>query len=253
VTIRWEAAGATDVGRRRRGNEDAFFVDPERGIFIVADGMGGHAAGEVASDLAVRTTHRILARAVDQQAEAVDLPEYLASAFDHTWHELKHCCEDDPSMDGMGTTLTACVLSRDGSFRIGHIGDSRAYRFRDGNAESLTIDHTWVQREVEEGRLAAEAAESHPLSHILSRVLSADLPSDPDLIAGHLQPGDLLLLCSDGLHGLVPHEEIREIATSGHPLPILLSALVDHANRYGGRDNITGVVVRILPEAGPAS
>jgi PPM family protein phosphatase len=248
VTIRWEAAGASDVGRHRRGNEDAFFLDTARGIFIVADGMGGHAAGEIASDLAVRTATRVVTVAVDQDLATVDLAAPLASAFESAWQKLKECCARDPRTRGMGTTLTACILTRDGSFRIGHIGDSRAYRFRDGQAELLTVDHTWVQGEIEGGRLTREAADSHPLSHILSRVLSPDLPPDPDLIAGSLQPGDILLLSSDGLHGLIPDDEMREIATRGEPPTRILASLIDSANRHGGRDNITGVVVRILPD-----
>jgi PPM family protein phosphatase len=251
MIIRWEAAGASDVGRRRRGNEDAFHLDPERGIFIVADGMGGHAAGEIASGVAVRTANRILADAVDRQLPQPELSDRIAGAFQEARDELERCCNDDPATHGMGTTLTACVVAHDGDVHIGHIGDSRAYLFRDDQVQLLTVDHTWVQREVDEGRLLADSAESHPLSHILTRVLSSDLPADPDIVTGRVRPGDLLLLTSDGLHGLVPYPELRQIATSGAPLPEMLSRFVDSANRHGGRDNITGVVVRFLPHDAP--
>jgi PPM family protein phosphatase len=250
TAIRWEAAGATDVGRVRRGNEDAFLVDAARGVFVVADGMGGHAAGEVASALSVETVGRLLVEAVEGRAgPEPPLPDVLGSAFQATWEAIRQCCRDDISKSGMGTTLTAAVIHPGGTCWIGHIGDSRAYRFRDGRLEQLTRDHTWVQREVDAGRLAAEAAERHPLSHILSRVLSADLPPEPDVMSLDLQPGDLLLLSSDGMHGLVSDPEIQAVAARGLPLPALLDALIDEANRRGGRDNITAVAARILPTA----
>jgi PPM family protein phosphatase len=247
MSIRWEAEGVTDVGRVRRGNEDSFLVDPERGIFLVADGMGGHAAGEVASALTVDTVGAILAQALDAARPSEELPEVLDAAFHEAWNELIRCCRDDPRKTGMGTTLTACVLRPDGTCRIGHIGDCRAYRVRDGRLELLTRDHTWVQREVDAGRLDAPAAESHPLAHILTRVLSADLPPEPDLFAPEVRPGDLLLLSSDGMHGLVPEPEILSISSRDQPLSDLLEALIRSANQHGGRDNITAVGIRILP------
>jgi PPM family protein phosphatase len=246
TAIRWEAAGATDVGRVRRGNEDAFLVDAERGVFLVADGMGGHAAGEVASALAVETVGRML---LDAPADGTGAPlsETMGAAFHAAWTEITRCCRDDPRKSGMGTTLTAAVIDPAGGGWIGHIGDSRAYRVRDGRLEQVTRDHTWVQREVDAGRVAAADAERHPLAHVLTRVLSADLPPDPDLLQVDLHPGDLLLLTSDGMHGLVSAAEIQEIVTGGAPLPALLAALIERANRMGGRDNITAVAVRILP------
>lgn len=250
MTIRWEAAGATHVGRVRKGNEDAFLLDEGRGIFVIADGMGGHAAGEVASSLAVRMMAERLAQAIDSGHPAAELPEVIEQAFHAIQEEFSRCCSDDPRKAGMGTTLIACAITRVGACRVGHLGDSRAYRLRDGRLDALTIDHTWVQREIDAGRLAATAAEAHPFSHMLSRVLSADMPSDPDLLAPDLQPDDLLLLTTDGLHGLVPDAEILRICSqdSQHlPLPALLDLLIERANTRGGRDNITAIAVRILP------
>jgi PPM family protein phosphatase len=250
MIIRWEAEGATDIGRMRRGNEDTFLVDSERGIFLVADGMGGHAAGEVASGLAAETVARALAQGVDEGRSSDNLVQVVADAFAMAWKEIDQCCRDDPRKTGMGTTLTVCLLRPDGTCIIGHIGDSRAYRLRGERFEPLTRDHTWVQREVEAGRLQASAAESHPLSHILTRVLSADLPPQPDLLSPDVQPGDFLLLCTDGLHGLVPEQELRSTATSDGPLAELLATMIQQANASGGRDNITAVGLRIFPADG---
>ena len=129
---------------------------------------------------------------------------------------------------------------------MGHLGDSRAYQVRGDQLHALTIDHTWVQREVDAGRVPAAEAEAHPFSHILTRVLSTDLPPNPDLLSPDLQPGDLLLLTTDGLHGLVPDAEILRICSQPLPLPTLLDSLIKRANERGGRDNITAVAVRIL-------
>lgn len=249
MTIRWEAAGATDVGRLRRDNEDAFLVDAPHGVFLVGDGMGGHAAGEVASALAVEVVGRELIRAVEAGATGEAMAQQLRVAFQRAWTEIVRCCRADPAKEGMGTTLTACVLSPAGVGRIAHIGDSRAYLLRGGRLSSLTHDHTWVQRELDAGRLGAAAAEVHPFAHILTRVLAADLPPEPDLLSAELQPGDLLLLTTDGLHGLVPEPEIREVAARELPLEALTAALIERANRRGGRDNITVVAVRILAAA----
>jgi PPM family protein phosphatase len=249
MSIRWEHAGGTDVGRVRRGNEDSFLVDAERGIFLVADGMGGHAAGEVASALAAQIVGEAVARAIDAGDSADALPVVIEEAFRSAWREIDRYCRDDPRKSGMGTTLTLCVLRPDGACRVGHIGDSRAYRVRDSRLEVLTRDHTWVQREVEAGRLDGAKAESHPLAHVLTRVLSAELEPEPDLLAPDVRPGDLLILSSDGMHGMVPDAEILRAAVGAESLDSLLAALLRAANDGGGRDNITAVAIRVLPAA----
>jgi PPM family protein phosphatase len=246
MTIRWEAAGASDVGRARRGNEDAFLLDPERGLFLVADGMGGHAAGEVASSIAVEVAGRMLSRAVEDAASRDELAEVMAEAFQEARREIVRAGRKDPRKEGMGTTLTAWLLRPEGWSVIGHLGDSRAYRLRDGALQLLTHDHTWVQREVEAGRMHATSAEAHPLAHILTRVLSADLPASPDVQTTRVQPGDTLLISSDGLHGMVPAAEILRIARQQIPLLPLLDELLAAANARGGRDNITVIAIRVL-------
>lgn len=247
----WEAMGISDTGRIRQGNEDAFLVDAERGLFLVADGMGGHAAGEIASRIAVETAGAALAGVLDAGQRGDELMEALRTAFEIAQERIARCCVEDPRTRGMGTTLTACVLTPDGLYRLGHVGDSRAYLLRDGRLEQLTVDHTWVQREVDAGRLAPAAVHRHPLSHILTRVLIAEVREHPDLLTVPALPGDLLLLTSDGLTGMLADADLARILRQPAPLPELAQTLVRAANARGGVDNITAVLVRILPGAPP--
>lgn len=246
MRVVWEAAGGSDVGRLRKGNEDTLRIDTDRGIFLVADGMGGHAAGEIASDIAATTAEEALAVAVDGGAASEALNESLRSAFRDAYRSIVECCRSTPQTRGMGTTLTVCVLEPSGVARVGHIGDSRLYCLRDGIFEQITHDHTWVQREVDAGRLSADAARMHPLSHIVTRVLSEDIEPDVDLFSAPVQPGDLLLLATDGLYNMIADATIAAILASGLPLPEITTQLIDAANAAGGADNVTVVLIRIL-------
>ena len=245
MKISWKAVGATNVGRRRRGNEDAYVADATRGIFLVADGMGGHAAGEIASEIVSTTVARALAEARDSGTEGDALIAVLQQAS-HTAHTaIVNCCDDEDRYSGMGTTLTACVIDDAGRCWIGHIGDSRLYRLRDGALEQITHDHTWVQREVDEGRLDMNASRSHPLSHILTRVLSEDSDPEMDVIADGVRPGDLLLLATDGLYNMIDDATIAKLLSAPDPLPKIATSLIRAANRAGGADNITVVIVQV--------
>lgn len=246
MTIRWQAFGGSDVGRVRRGNEDAFLVDPPRGIFLVADGMGGHAAGEVASAIARDVVGTALARHVDSGVDGEELERVLDESIRAAHQAITAHAAQHPASRGMGTTLTSCVVRPDGAFRIGHVGDSRAYRLGERGLEQVTRDHTWVQLEVDAGRLSASAARTHHLSHIITRALGADSADDPDILAGTLAPGDLLLLCTDGLTGKVDDGELERILAAAAPLPERVDALIRAANARGGEDNITAVLVEIL-------
>ena len=247
MSIVWEVAGGSDVGRLRKGNEDTLRIDADRGIFLVADGMGGHAAGEIASDLAAQVMEDALVAAVDAGVGAESLQETLRVGFHDAYTAIVSRCRDSPQTRGMGTTLTVCLLDSSGLARVGHIGDSRLYRLRGGILEQITHDHTWVQREVDAGRLSADAARTHPLSHIVTRVLSEDIEPEMDLLAASLAPGDLLLLATDGLYNMVSDAAIAETLARDLPLPELTNILIDAANAAGGVDNITVVLIRILP------
>lgn len=249
MSIGWEAAGGSDVGRLRKGNEDTLRLDHERGIFLVADGMGGHAAGEVASELAAETVGRAVAAAVDAGVAAETLDAALQSAFTRAHAAISECCRDSPQTRGMGTTLTACVIDRSGSVRVAHIGDSRLYRLREGVLEQITRDHTWIQREIDAGRLTPAAARSHPLSHIVTRVLSEDVDPEIDLTTLSVLPGDFLILCTDGLHNMLDDAAMVAAMASGTiPLSEAVTRLVDAANSSGGADNITVLLIRIVQD-----
>jgi serine/threonine protein phosphatase PrpC len=251
MSIAWEVAGGSDVGRLRKGNEDTLRIDADRGIFLVADGMGGHAAGEIASDLAAGVMEDALVAAVDGGVGAESLQETLRGAFHDAYAAIVSRCRDSPHTRGMGTTLTVCLLDPSGLARVGHIGDSRLYRLREGILQQITHDHTWVQREVDAGRLSADAARTHPLSHIVTRVLSEDIEPEMDLLAASLAPGDLLLLATDGLYNMVSDAAIAETLSRDLPLPELTNTLIDAANAAGGVDNVTVVLIRILPTPAP--
>lgn len=245
MSIDWEVAGLSDVGKVREGNEDSFRIDTENGIFIVADGMGGHAAGDVASRVAADSALEVLLGDATE-----DVAEALKAAFARARDAILRCCENDPSHAGMGTTLTVAVLDPAGNLQIGHIGDSRAYRFRSGELTQLTRDHTWVQREVEAGKIEPDDAHGHPLSHILTRVLTDDQPGKPDVIRTQVKAGDWLLLSTDGLHNLVRERKLARTLRAEESPATVVQALIDRANRKGGPDNITAIAVRIVDRAG---
>jgi serine/threonine protein phosphatase PrpC len=246
LTARWQAVGASDVGRVRQGNEDSFLVDEARGVFLVADGMGGHAAGEVASAMAAATVGEALAGAADAGLCDERVDGVLVASFRAAHQAIERRSAEDASTRGMGTTLTACMVCPDLTLRMGHIGDSRAYLLRGGGLRQLTRDHTWVQREVDAGRLTPRAARTHRFAHIITRALGAESPDEPDVLAGALEPGDLLLLATDGLTGMLHDAVIAEVLRLGTPLAARADALIAAANAAGGTDNITAVLVQIL-------
>lgn len=245
MTVAWEAAGATHVGRVRAGNEDAFRLDPDHGIFLVADGMGGHAAGEVASELAASVVAAAAAAAVERGAAGTDLAASLQAAVLDAHAAILDCCRDRPDTRGMGTTLTAVVLEPGGGAHAAHIGDSRLYRRRGATLDQVTRDHTWVQREIEAGRIELTAARNHPLSHILTHVLTDDVEPVVDILSIAVEPGDELLLATDGLYNMLTDEEISRILRRDGSIQDRVGKLVEAANVAGGVDNVTVVLVRL--------
>jgi len=247
--VKITAAGLTDVGIIRSGNEDNFLMVPERGVFIVADGMGGHAAGEVASEMAVRIIARELgnpngmsdAEAADRMRRAIH--ESNGAIFDRTLTEH--------DKRGMGTTATAMVVIGD-HYLIGQVGDSRAYVLRDGAFIQLTKDHSYVQEQVDAGYLSPEEARTHPYSNVITRCVGANGEVQPDLYSGALRPSDLYMLASDGLTGMIDDADIKALLTSGQDPETLARELVAEANRRGGLDNITVILIRV-DEVTPAS
>ncbi|HWC13589.1 MAG TPA: Stp1/IreP family PP2C-type Ser/Thr phosphatase [Actinomycetota bacterium] len=233
----------TDVGRVREGNEDSYYVDAP--VFVVADGMGGHLAGDVASATAVETV-----QAKKAEARAQD-PDTLAAIIREANRAIWSKAADDPALRGMGTTCTMLLLE-DSVGQIAHVGDSRAYLFRGGELSQLTEDHTLVGRMVREGKLEADEAERHPQRSIITRALGVDEDVQVDLLSVEVADGDRLLLCSDGLSSMIRAEQIREVLGSGADAQATADRLVEAALEAGGEDNITVVVVDIGAEGSTA-
>ncbi len=232
------ASALTDTGRRRPHNEDTFVCDPP--LFAVADGVGGAQAGEIASRLAAATLEE---RRPDAQGEET-LAELLRQANDRIYRQAL----DDPAAAGMGTVVTALLVDEaGGAVAIGHVGDSRAYRLRDGQLEQLTPDHSLVGELVRAGRLSAEEAEQHPHRSVITRAVGTEPSVDVDTFTLTVAPGDLYLICSDGLTDIVRDEQIAELIVAADNDPdTAAEALVAAANRAGGIDNITVVLFEIL-------
>jgi len=252
-----EAWGQTDVGMKRRLNEDVFQLDENIGLYLVADGMGGHAAGEVASRLAA---DEIIATFTDRcRVENETWPEHWNMARSATANRLvdailaghervTRAVSRDVNLRGMGTTVVAAVhpeASR--TIIICHVGDSRAYRLRQGQLELLTEDHSWVHEQVAAGFLTEEAARSHPLKNVVTQALGGSTDPRVDILESELEAGDVFLLCSDGLNSMLTDEEIAEVLGTGGELREMTARLIERANERGGNDNITVVLFRSLP------
>ncbi|HWC48730.1 MAG TPA: Stp1/IreP family PP2C-type Ser/Thr phosphatase [Solirubrobacterales bacterium] len=231
-----EEAVRTDTGRQRNANEDSLFVDAP--LFVVADGMGGAQAGEVASRAAAESFAQNLPPAPPEK-----LLEETIEGANRTIHEL---ARKDPSLAGMGTTTTAALVDLDSEeVAIGHVGDSRAYRLRAGKFEQLTRDHSLVEEMRRKGQLTDAQAEDHPQRSIITRALGPEPEVEVDLQTVPAQAGDVFLICSDGLTTMLDDEKIAHILGRATSLQSAVRALVDEANRAGGRDNITVVLFRL--------
>jgi PPM family protein phosphatase len=239
LALRYSAT--SDVGRVRKSNQDSGFAS-ER-LLVVADGMGGAAAGDVASAVTVQTMRRL------HDAHPDDLLGALAGAVQRANDRLGEIIEDDPSVEGMGTTVTAIMFDGD-AMGLAHIGDSRAYLLRDGELSQLTADHTFVQGLVDEGRITAVEARTHPHRSLLLRALDGRHDAEPDLTTFEVLPGDRLLVCSDGLCGYVDDEAIAQALQNGTPDSAALE-LLQLALDAGGPDNITTVVGDVVDESAP--
>jgi len=234
--MRVTAAAATDVGLVREGNEDSYLT--EGPLFAVADGMGGHRGGEVASQLAVETLEKLF------KEGAGDLPDQVQEANRVVFERSVL----DRKVAGMGTTLTAALVEGD-RVRLAHVGDSRAYLLRDGQLRLLTEDHTLVHRMVSEGEISKEEAETHPQRSVLTRALGVDTVVDVDDDSLQVRPGDRLLLCTDGLTSMVSEDEIEDVLRTVPDPQEAAQRLVRMANEAGGVDNTTVVILDFSDDA----
>ena len=238
-------ASRSDVGMIRSGNEDSVFADANahRGVFMVADGMGGHAAGEIASDMAVRIVSRELSPLRDitspggESALKAAVRDANRAIFERTLSEL--------DKQGMGTTASVLLLSGP-RYLIGQVGDSRVYRVRNGVLQQLTKDHSYVQEQVDAGYITPEQARYHPYSNVITRCVGASREVEADTYSGEVQTGDVFLVASDGLTGMVDDARLQHLLSSHSSPGRMVDALINEANGRGGLDNITAVVVQVL-------
>jgi len=252
TTFTW--AVSSDPGLRRSSNEDSYCTRPDLGLYIVADGMGGHVAGEVASRVAVEAIEIFI-----QETAGADKnrtwpfpfePEIslegnrLKAAFKLANRQIANAMADSADLRGMATTASAVLVGKN-SACVGHVGDSRVYGLRDGTLRQITDDHSWVEEQVRAGTMSASAARQHPWRNVVTRALSGGEDPDVDIAAIDVQQGDRLLLCSDGLSGVVAPERLEGIVTESPTLEATCQALVDAANAAGGPDNITVAMLQV--------
>jgi protein phosphatase len=246
--VRLLYAARTDVGMIRSGNEDNYAVNatPDRGLFIVADGMGGHAAGEVASEMAVQIVE------LELQGAAADLDnqsagEKVAAALRKANRNIHDRTMTEVDKQGMGTTASVLLVSPAG-YLIGQVGDSRVYLLRDGALHQLTKDHSYVQEQVDAGFLTPEQARYHPYSNVITRCVGASPDVQPDIYRGEVRVGDLFLVASDGLTGMVDDRRLQALLMSRTEPERKVHLLIAEANGRGGLDNITAIVVQVTPD-----
>lgn len=238
--VHYSAAAVSDRGRKRSTNEDAFGYSVEQGVFLVCDGMGGAAAGEVASSLAVDEMMRVLT----DRAPEVPLSSLIEHAVSVANDVIHSRAQSNSKLDGMGTTLVALV-AEERRVQVLNIGDSRCYRLRAGNLEQITQDHSLVDEQVRLGRMSEAEAVRSPLRNVITRALGTQSRVTPDIFDLDAEPGDLFLLCSDGLIREVSDGGIEAILSNENALDEKCTELVNAANKAGGADNITCLLVRV--------
>ncbi|HEY7411719.1 MAG TPA: Stp1/IreP family PP2C-type Ser/Thr phosphatase [Vicinamibacteria bacterium] len=251
-----EAYGQTDVGRRRKLNEDNFLVDTDISLFAVCDGMGGHNAGEVASKLAIETLAAFIRRTAGEDKD-ITWPYGLDKDLSFEANRLKTAirlankrvfktADNREDYTGMGTTVVAAIVN--GSLMtLGGAGDSRCYLLRKGELTQLTRDDSWVSAAWAEGILSPEEIERHPLRNVITKAIGAKETLDIDILEHTLEEGDVALLCSDGLHSMINHDKILEaLGPVSESLEAAARSLIDVANEAGGKDNVSVVLLRYL-------
>jgi PPM family protein phosphatase len=247
-----KAYGLTHVGRQRQHNEDSFLVADEAKLFLVADGMGGHAAGEIASRIAVDSISEFIVHTKEDDGtwpHAYDehytrTTNRLMAALRMANTRVLEAMRKDARLRGMGTTVVA-AMADGGKMSVAHVGDSRAYMIRHGKISRITSDHSWVFEQVQAGMLTEAEAEKHPLRNVITRALGGALSVNPDASEIDSKPGDVYLLCSDGLTGMVPEDEILKLVTANaDDLEKACKELIDMANERGGLDNVTAILVK---------
>ena len=239
AVVHYAAAAVTDRGRKRPSNEDAFALSVEHGIYVVCDGMGGAAAGEVASVLAVSEIMRLLTH----RPAAVPLPEAAGQAIRAANHAIFSRSQRNRKLSGMGTTLVALLVEDCRAWMV-NVGDSRGYLLRKGRLEQITQDHSLVEEQVQMGRMSRAEAARSPLKNVITRALGTQSQVTPDIFELEAQPGDLFMLSTDGLTRELSDPLVESLLSLDLPLDELCERLVSAGNQAGGHDNITCLLVR---------
>ena len=242
-TFQISACCESDRGLVRSYNEDACLVNNEDGFFLVADGMGGEAAGELASAFFRDTVVELFAATPTHRLSDDLLNELIVECFQSAHERIRSHVDREPAHKGMGCTAELLVYQND-RILIGHVGDSRTYRLRNAELVQLTTDHSFVQEQADLGIISQEQVDNHALKNLILRVVGSSEKLEVDMIGSDVQTGDLFLLCTDGLTSLVPKDQIEEILSHELEPEIKATMLVDQANFNGGTDNITAVLVQ---------
>ncbi len=255
IRLKAACAGLTDVGKKRNHNEDSFLIDEEIQLYVVADGMGGHAGGGTASRLAVETIDRELREARERNSRPFEtdlplqdspLPEILRVAVEKACATIFKAAQEDPRLNGMGTTVVTLLVHRNHAL-FAHVGDSRAYLVRGDLVQQISEDHSLVNEQIKAGMITADEAKHSRYKNIITRSVGFEAAVDVDVMGLQAEPGDFFILCSDGLANFIAEEkEIREVLKSV-PLAEAPKKFIDLANDRGGDDNITVICVQAVP------
>jgi protein phosphatase len=254
LTLALDFAAATDIGCKRTNNEDSFGYDAEQHLYVVCDGMGGNAAGEVASGMAVRTlieTFSYLGQKLEPGSPMTMIENRLLTAIFEANRVVREAGTENPELHAMGTTLV-CVCLDGNRAVVGNVGDSRAYLLRNGTCQQITLDHSLLDEEIRSGNMTPEMAAASNLQSVITRAIGVADQVEPDLFAANLQPNDFILLASDGLTRYVKAEEIAQAASTGTELAAICNALIEHAKERGGADNITCILLHAVETPGGA-
>jgi PPM family protein phosphatase len=247
------SAGLTDVGRKRNHNEDSFLIDEELQLYVVADGMGGHAGGGTASRIAVETIDKELRRARESRdnpfistsnLQDALIPEALRTAVEKACLAIYTAAQEDSRLSGMGTTVISLVVKDDQAF-FAHVGDSRAYLIRGELIQQISEDHSLVNEQIKAGMITPEEAKHSRYKNIITRSVGFEEEVQVDVMGVISEPGDVFLLCSDGLANMLEDKEIHELVLQTQQFPDVPQKLIDLANERGGDDNITVIVVQV--------
>lgn len=236
----------TDVGKHRPNNEDAFYIPKEDvnlpKLFIVADGMGGHQGGEIASKLAVKEVSEYINKNIIENLAKSQVRKIIKDSLIIANEKILKCSMKTPNWHGMGTTITM-ALFQDNLLYIGHVGDSRAYRIRDNEIDLLTEDDSIVWELMTEGKITLAETKTHPMKNVITKALGTEQQLKPDLLEFDIKKGDIIILCSDGLTNMLDEDKIKEIACKYNPHDAV-DELIKQANKNGGIDNITVGIIR---------